>query len=288
MKKDLDWIVDEDVRDLIRRALSEDIGPGDATSEALFPENPPAAASLVTRRACVLAGAPIAVEVFRQVDPATRVSVQRPDGSRLRNGETVLKVVGTVRSLLIAERTALNFMQRLCGIATLTHRYIEEVHPHPCAILDTRKTTPSMRRLEKYAVRCGGGQNHRMGLYDRVLIKDNHLRCLKKTQSLADLVRGVRDQQPEMEIEVEVDSLDQLREVLPARPDWILLDNMTPPRLRECVEAAAGSGCKLEASGGITLDTANSLAASGVDALSIGALTHSAPAIDLALDFLES
>jgi nicotinate-nucleotide pyrophosphorylase (carboxylating) len=278
-----------EVQALLAAALAEDIGSGDATTLALVPHDAVATALLLTRRACVVAGADVAAEVFRRVDPRLQVAIRIADGAAAGAGDVLLTVTGPAGSILTAERTALNFMQRLCGIATLTGEFVRRVKPHGTLILDTRKTTPTLRVLEKYAVRCGGGANHRSGLYDRVLIKDNH-RALWRTAhpegDLAAAARAARAAYPGLEIEIEVESEEELRQVLPAKPEWVLLDNMPPAQLRRCVELAGGL-CRLEASGGITLETVAAVAATGVDAISVGALTHSAPAIDLSLEMAE-
>ena len=273
---------------LIRAALEEDLGGiGDVTSIALVPEGIPAAAEIVARHPMALAGLPVAAKVFRTVDPAISVTPLAADGDVLSAPAPVLRVEGPARSLLSAERTALNFLQRMCGIATATRRLLDLVPPGSVQILDTRKTLPAYRRLDKYSVACGGGTNHRMGLFDAVLIKDNHLAFWRQNArgTLADAVRAARAAFPALKIELEVDTLDQLREALPARPDWVLLDNMPPALLREAVALCAGA-CKTEASGGITAETLPAVAATGVTAVSLGALTHSVKAADLALDFL--
>ncbi len=277
-----------DVKRRICEALDEDLGPDrlDATSVALMPSSEPATAELVARSPAILSGAEVAAEVFRQVDPDLRVKILQPDGTAVQPGGTVLSVSGSARSILTAERTALNFIQRMTGIATLTHQYVSKANHSSVQILDTRKTTPTLRRLEKYAVVCGGGTNHRYGLFDRIMIKDNHLaHWTREGGNLAGAVEKARAAYPELAVEVEVDTIDQLNEVLPAKPDWVLLDNMTPLQLRECVKRCEGI-CKTEASGGVTLETVREIAKTGVDAISVGALTHSAPAVDLALDWV--
>jgi nicotinate-nucleotide pyrophosphorylase (carboxylating) len=226
--------------------------------------------------------------VFRLVAPALRVTVLVRDGRAVKAGQRVLLLEGSARAILAGERTALNFLQRLSGIATLTRAYVEAVRPFPVRILDTRKTTPGLRRLEKAAVVHGGGTNHRFGLFDRILIKDNHRAFWKAAgsgSSLAAAVRAARRKYPGLLTEIEVESEAELLDALEGRPDWVLLDNMTPAQLRRCVRLTAGRA-KLEASGGITLRTARRVAATGVDALSAGALTHSARALDVSLDWL--
>ena len=278
----------EEVREQIRRALEEDLGPEgiDVTSVALVPESERAEAHLVARERCRLSGVDVAAAVFREVDPALECEATARDGTDVAAGEVVLKVSGSARSILTAERTALNFIQRMCGIATVTARYVAAAGNPRVQILDTRKTTPTLRTFEKYAVLCGGGTNHRYGLFDAVLIKDNHLAAWARHHGgVGEAVRAARERFPDLKIEVEVDTEEQLREALEARPDWVLLDNMSPERLRRCVELCRGV-CRTEASGGITLETIAEVAATGVDAVSVGALTHSARAVDLALDFV--
>ena len=283
-----DLISNPEVMQRIREALDEDLGPQrlDVTTFPLVTEDKQASARLVARADCVLSGGPVAAAVFRETDPSLQISQTKPDGSALEAGEVVLTVSGSARAILVAERTALNFIQRMSGIATLTRRYVDAAAHPGVAILDTRKTTPTLRAFEKYAVVCGGGVNHRAGLYDRVLIKDNHLAYWTAAGGgLPGAVEAVRTAYPELLVEVEVDTIDQLKELLPAKPDWVLLDNMTPLQLRSCVKLCAGI-CKSEASGGITLETVREIAKTGVDAISVGALTHSACAVDFALDFV--
>ena len=270
-------------RALIVQALEEDLGPNrfDATTMALASEAQ-GTAQLRTREPCRVAGVELAREVFHHVDEQVAVEIVLPDGSDAQPGDTLLTVSGTVTSILTAERTALNFLQRLCGVATLTRRFVEAANQPEVALLDTRKTTPGWRALEKAAVRSGGGTNHRMGLYDAIMIKDNHV-ALWGGGTIADAVCTARARFPELKIEVEVDTLEQLEAVLPAEPDWVLLDNMTPETLQEAVKLCDGR-CQTEASGGITLETIGAIAATGVDAVSVGALTHAAVAIDLGLD----
>ena len=270
-------------RVLIVQALEEDLGPDrfDATTMALASEAQ-GTAQLRTREPCRVAGVELAREVFHHVDEQVAVEIVLPDGSDAQPGDTLLTVSGTVTSILTAERTALNFLQRLCGVATLTRRFVEAANQPEVALLDTRKTTPGWRALEKAAVRSGGGTNHRMGLYDAIMIKDNHV-ALWGGGTIADAVCTARARFPELKIEVEVDTLEQLEAVLPAEPDWVLLDNMTPETLQEAVKLCDGR-CQTEASGGITLETIGAIAATGVDAVSVGALTHAAAAIDLGLD----
>ncbi len=276
----------DELADLVRRALAEDLGTGDVTSEALVPPDARARAVIAARRPCVLCGVAAVQEVYRQLDRAVRVRPLRGDGARVVAGGIVIRLDGPARALLAGERTSLNFLQRLSGIATLTAEYVRRAAPHGVTILDTRKTTPGWRALEKYAVRCGGGVNHRLGLHDRVLIKDNHRRLWgRHGLTLAEAVRRARSACPAVEIEIEVEDEADLRDALEGEPDWILLDNMSPSQLRRFVRLVAGRA-RLEASGGVTLRNVARIAATGVDAISVGALTHSAPAADLGMDFL--
>jgi len=271
--------------ELVRRALAEDLGAGDVTSRALVPAGLWGRARIIARSGCVVCGLEVTRRVFQMVDRRLRVRFLLRDGRRAAPGRTVAVVRGPVRGLLAGERTALNFLQRLSGIATLTAEYVRRVRPYRVAILDTRKTTPGLRWLEKYAVRCGGGCNHRLGLYDMVLIKDNHRRIWRGCAAggLSAAIAAVRQRYPHLPVEIEVESEPELREALEGRPDWILLDNMKPRQLRRCV-ALCGGRCRLEASGGVTLRSVRRIAATGVQAISIGALTHSAPAADLSLE----
>jgi nicotinate-nucleotide pyrophosphorylase (carboxylating) len=271
-----------ELRGLIRRALREDVGSGDITSRALVDPGRVITALVIARHACVVCGGDIAAQVFRELDPGARVRVLVRDGGRARKNAPLMRITGKARAILAGERTALNFLQRLTGIATLTARFVEQVKPYGTRILDTRKTTPTMRMLEKYAARCGGGINHRMGLYDQVLIKDNHRR-LWGARDLGHAVQTARRRCPGVPVEVEVETEAELKRALAAHPDWILLDNMTPRRLRRCVQLCRGR-CLLEASGGITLANVKAVAAAGVHAISLGCLTHSAAAADLSLE----
>ena len=275
-----------EVRELIARALAEDVGPGDATTLALVDANASAAARIVARHPVVVSGMGVAAEVFRSADPALKVEILVPDGAEAAAGTALLRVQGPARALLTAERTALNLAQRMTGIATATECLVRIVADYGTLILDTRKTVPGLRRLDKYAVKCGGGTNHRIGLHDAILIKDNHLAFWRQKHkgTLADAVRAARQAYPGLKIEIEVDTLEQLREALPGQPDWVLLDNMSPAQVAEAV-AICGGACKTEASGGITKENVREYARAGVTAISIGALTHSPKAADLGLDF---
>lgn len=267
-------------QDLIKRALAEDLQGGeDITSVATASGAEKVVADFVARKAGVIAGIEMARAVLVEVG-LTDISVLVQDGTHVEAGALLLTVRGDTRAILLAERTALNFLGHLSGIATLTRRWVDEVAGTQCAVRDTRKTTPGMRQLEKYAVRMGGGTNHRMSLSDAALIKDNHIAA---AGGVVAAFSQVRAKFPSAPIEIEVDTLEQLKEVLPLKPDLVLLDNMTPQQCAEAVAIAAGS-CKLEASGGISLENAKSYALSGVDYLAIGALTHSAPVLDIGLD----
>jgi nicotinate-nucleotide pyrophosphorylase (carboxylating) len=287
---------------LIELALQEDLGhwpthSGDLTSFSLVPPGYNGRAAFVARQPGVLAGIDAAALVLGAVDSQLSVEKRLQDGTQLRVGDTIAIASGPIRGILVAERTALNFLQHLCGIASLTRRYVDAVAGLPCKILDTRKTLPGWRLLEKYAVRCGGGTNHRMGLNDGILIKDNHLAAASSVfqgrfslaQTIQMVVRDARTLTDSKILnEVEVDTLDQLDEAFQAKPDIVLLDNMPPDVMREAVRRrnAVAPGVLLEASGGINLSTVRGIAETGVDRISVGALTHSAPALDIALDYL--
>lgn len=268
---------------LIDLALAEDIGPGDATSEAVLPLDLRLRAHIVAKQAGVIAGLPVAEAVFRRVDPSVCFTPRVRDGARVEAGTVLAEVEGAARSLLAAERTALNFLQRLSGIATLTRRFVDAVAGTRAVILDTRKTHPGYRVLEKYAVRMGGGQNHRMGLYDMILIKDNHIAA---AGSITEAVRRARAAYPDLPLEVEVKNVDELQEALELPVDRIMLDNFDLEAIRAAVRVAAGQ-VPLEASGGVTLERVAALAATGVDYISVGALTHSAPALDISMEVVE-
>jgi nicotinate-nucleotide pyrophosphorylase (carboxylating) len=275
-----------EVHELIRLALAEDIGAGDVTVRYFVPAEARARAVILAKEPGVLAGVALAEAVFRAVDPGITVVVKKSDGDRLEVKDVVLELSGPAGSILTAERTALNFLQRLSGIATQTAAYVKAVAGTGTGILDTRKTTPGWRWLEKAAVRAGGGTNHRIGLYDMVMVKDNHL---PKAGGLTGLQAGIGALQvahPGMKVELEADTVQQVRAFLTLRGvSFILLDNMSLEEMSECVGLAQGSGVKLEASGGITLERLPEIAATGVDFISSGALTHSVKALDLSLDF---
>ena len=267
-------------RDLIKRALAEDLQGGqDITSVATVSGDEKIVADFTARKSGVVAGIDMARAVLEEVG-LTDIAVLVKDGASVKSGEVLMTVRGDTRAILLAERTALNFLGHLSGIASLTRTWVDAVAGTKCIIRDTRKTTPGMRLLEKYAVRMGGGTNHRMSLSDAALIKDNHIAA---AGGVAQAFSKVREKFPTTEIEIEVDTLDQLREVLPLKPDLVLLDNMSPAQCAEAVSIVAGA-TKLEASGGITLDNAKAYALTGVQFLAIGALTHSAPVFDIGLD----
>ena len=298
-----DHSVEQDLRDLIGRMLEEDLASeGDCTSLALIPEDAPGRAAVVVRESGVVAGLKAAEIVFAEVDPALRWHAEVDDGAMVEAGQVVAMVEGPAQKLLTAERPALNLIGRLSGIATLTRRYVDAVAGTKARIYDTRKTTPGLRRLEKYAVRCGGGCNHRQGLFEAILIKDNHLALGAQSDSgrprfsPAEAIEEARrffarKRSPEAAstsiVEIEVDTLEQLDAVLPAGPDIVLLDNMGPAKLQVAVARrdSANPAVELEASGGVNLDTVRAIAESGVDRISVGALTHSAVVLDVALDW---
>ncbi len=268
---------------LVRAALEEDGAFNDITTIATVLSDRRARARLVARDAGVVAGLALAIEAFHQLDPKASIRVDAEDGTRVARGDTVLFLSGHARGLLSAERVALNFLQRLSGVATLTCKYVDQVKGTGARILDTRKTTPGWRALEKYAVRCGGGVNHRLDLSSSVLIKDNHLAAVEGDVAVA--VRRARDLLVTGgTVEVECDRIEQVHAALEARADIILLDNMSPEAMRECVRLVNGRALT-EASGGVSLDAVRAIALTGVDHISVGALTHSAPALNLALDF---
>ena len=274
-------------RELVKRALAEDIGSGDATSLALIPASTMAHAAIVARERLTIAGLALAEICFNEVDDTIKLERTTEDGQSLETKTILLRLEGPARCILTAERTALNFLQRLSGIATITAQYREAIEGTGTQLLDTRKTTPGWRALEKHAVACGGGKNHRMGLYDMVLVKDNHLAALhNEANPIAAAVTRTREACPGLKIEVEADTLEQAEQAATARADIILLDNMTPEKLREAVQLVDGRS-KLEASGSITLTNIRAVAETGVDFISIGALTHSSTAADIALDFKE-
>lgn len=266
-------------RELVRRALAEDFGWGDVTTETVIDRDQKAHGILLAKSRCVIAGLEIASEAFRQLDPAVAVTSHRQDGDLCQPGTVVAEYRGHAAAMLTAERTALNFLQRLCGIATLTRQFVDAAGGR-ITVLDTRKTTPTLRALEKYAVRAGGGVNHRNGLDDGILIKDNHVRL---AGSVGDAVSRMRKANREMPTEVEAQSLDQVDEALRSGAEIVLLDNLSTADIIEAVRRCQGAA-KIEISGGVTLARMPELAATGADYVSVGALTHSAPAADLSFE----
>ena len=285
------WVVEPltsaEIAAAVRTALAEDLGAGDVTTLATVPDRLNAAANMVAREPLTLAGIAFAEEAFRQLSPAVVTERAASDGQKVERGALLLKASGPARALLSAERVALNFVQRLSGVATLTAGYVAAIQGTAARILDTRKTTPGWRRFEKYAVQCGGGINHRLGLFDLVLIKDNHLAALRaeKPNAIAAAVQRARQAYPHLKVEVEADTLDQVEQAVAAGADIILLDNMAPPLLRKAVTLVAGRA-RTEASGGVNLETVRAIAETGVDFISVGAITHGARAVDIALDFV--
>ena len=280
-----DFISDSALRRLVERTLDEDLGRGDVTTDLLVAADVEARAVVKSRADGVVAGLEVMALVFAAVDPSAKVTPLISDGSRIVRGQDLAVVSGTARGMLRGERVALNFLQRLSGVASLTAKYVDAIQGSGARIIDTRKTTPGLRALEKYAVRAGGGFNHRRDLSDAMLIKDNHVAAIAARKlSLVDAVKAARHAMPHtMTIEIEVDRLDQIPEALAAGADIILLDNMSPDDMRRAVTLIGGRA-RSEASGGVNLTTVAAIAATGVDVISVGALTHSAPALDIGLD----
>lgn len=278
----------EEVRRAVQLALAEDVGSGDVTTLATVPETAQFTVVMRAREPLVVAGLALAEATFRELSNQLSIETVARDSQRLQDGETLLRVSGSARAILTAERVALNFVQRLSGIATLTAQFVDAIHGTSAQILDTRKTTPGWRRSEKYAVTCGGGTNHRFGLFDLILIKDNHLAALRDAtpNAVGAAVRQARAVYPQIKVEVEADTLDQVEQAVEAGADFVLLDNMTLVQLRLAVQKCKGK-TKTEASGGVTLASIRGIAETGVDFISVGALTHSARAVDIGLDFEE-
>lgn len=275
-----------ELEELVRRALAEDIGSGDVTTDSLIPEGAPGTGAVQVREAGIIAGLDVLVTVFRLMDPAIKVELLRKDGDTVERGDMVARISGPARGLLKGERVALNFIQRMSAIATATNQLVKAVDGIPVRIIDTRKTTPGLRAFERYAVRAGGGHNHRYGLSDGVLIKDNHLEVLaQEGHGITEAIRRAREAIPHtVGIEIEVETLEQAREAAEAGADAILLDNMSPAEMREAVTLIAGRALT-EASGGVTAANIRAVADSGVDLISSGALTHSIKAMDIGIDF---
>ena len=286
---------------LVKFALSEDVGTGDVTTLNALPSNVGARAVIMAKQPGVVSGLEIAQMTFREVDAQLQFKFLSKDGQRVEAGAALAKVTGSAAGIMTAERTALNFMMRMCGVATMTRRFVDAIAGTNAVILDTRKTTPGLRFLEKYAVQCGGGQNHRLALWDMYLVKDNHIRCAR---GLTNAINAIQRTRRDLLLEVEVESLDQLQEALRPEVDRILIDNQPPATVRRCVEevdkwfaknppdhpralAGARRWPQVEVSGGLTLETVRAYAETGVDFLSVGALTHSAPALNLSLEIEE-
>ncbi len=276
--------IPSDIREFIRSALAEDIGHGDLTTNLLIPREQKCSAHIITREAITLAGLPFAFEAFRLQEADIQFEALASEGERVRKDTVIASIKGHTRQVLSAERTALNILQRLSGIATLTRRFVSEVGELPTKVLDTRKTTPMMRSMEKYAVRKGGGQNHRFGLYDGILIKDNHILAVG---GISNAVKRARGAHPFMKIEVEAENLEEVMEAVEAGASIVMLDNMSLEEMREAVKEVAGR-VELEASGGVTLENVRAIAECGVNYISVGALTHSAAAADLSLEIVET
>lgn len=273
---------------MIDLALIEDVGTGDVTSEYFVPADRRARAVVIGKSIGVLAGTAVAAEVFQRLDEETEVEILLEDGVHIAPGAIVMEVRGAARSLLTAERTALNFLQRLSGVATKTAEFVEAVRGTDAVILDTRKTTPGWRLLQKAAVVAGGGQNHRMGLYDRAMVKDNHLVAEGGIEALQAAIRELKEEKPGVEVELEADKLEQVEAFLKLEGvDYILLDNMDNEMLAQAVAMRRKGGARFEASGGVSLETVRGIAETGVNFISVGALTHSADALDLSLEFLK-
>jgi nicotinate-nucleotide pyrophosphorylase (carboxylating) len=275
-----------EIERIIDNALDEDLGHGDITTQSMLPPNLQAQGVMRAKKKGVIAGVDVAVAVFRRLDPSLRIDILTTDGIWVEPGTDIIQIEGKVAPILAGERVALNLLQRMSGIATLTARYVQAVSGTKARVIDTRKTTPGLRILEKYAVRVAGGFNHRFNLSDGILIKDNHLEAMKSVDGdLAAVLATVKRNAPHgMRVQVEVESLAAAREAVVAGADSLLLDNMRPTQIREVVREL-GDRIFLEASGGITLETVREYAEAGVDVISVGALTHSAPALDISLDF---
>jgi len=283
----MDALTHEEIRRAVQAALAEDVGPGDVTTVATVPEHATAQALMVAREPLTVAGLAFAEHAFKELSPAVQIERVAKDGQQVVAGATLLKLNGPTRAILTAERVALNFVQRLSGVATTTAKFVDAIKGTSAKILDTRKTTPGWRRFEKYAVACGGGTNHRVGLFDAILIKDNHLAMLRHEppSAIEAAVRRAREKYPNLQVEVEADTAEQVQQALLAGADTILLDNMDPQQMRTAVGWVAGRA-KTEASGGINLTNVRAVAETGVDFISIGAITHSARAVDIGLDFV--
>ena len=279
-------IGDQTIQKAVKQALEEDVGSGDATTASVIPVDAEAIAEMRARTNLTLCGLDFARATFKQIDEGIEISSIHKDGQRIQMGDCLLRIKGPAAAILTAERTALNFVQRLSGIATVTQQFVDRISHTKAKLLDTRKTTPGWRVFEKYAVACGGGTNHRFGLFDQIMIKDNHLATLglKHDQTIPMALEKARAMYPSLKIEIEADTLEQATIAMDAGADIILLDNMPLALLAKAVEANRGR-CLLEASGGVTLNVINQIAETGVDYVSVGSITHSASAVDIALDF---
>jgi nicotinate-nucleotide pyrophosphorylase (carboxylating) len=278
--------IDDKIRHLIELALGEDVGKGDLTSEAIIDQDLLVKVAIVAKEEGIIAGLEIAKTVFQKLDPTLVFESSFKDGNKLIKKDIVATIKGRARSILSAERTALNFLQRLSGIATLTSKYVERIKDTRVKILDTRKTTPGLRALEKYAVKIGGGENHRMGLFDMILIKENHI---KAVGDISWAIQKTKAKYPNEKIEVETRNLDEVKEAVKSGADWIMLDNMSIEEMKKAVKVIRSSQreIKIEASGRVDLDNVREIALTGVDFISVGALTHSAPALDFSLLLVE-
>ena len=288
MPKELNFPEENWISTLVKQSLEEDIKTGDVTTDVTVNHEVSATGFIAARESGFIAGLPLVSKIYNELDSGVCVKLLMTDGQRVEAGQKIVSLIGKAASLLTGERTVLNFLQQLSGIATLTAKYVEQVSGTDCMVLDTRKTLPGYRALAKYAVRCGGGFNHRMGLYDRILMKDNH--WASRDLSLAELVATGRQKYPELAIEIEVDTMEQLAEILPLKIDWILLDNFTHEQVAEAISLRRtletdGWKTKFESSGNINLETVSGYAQTGVDAVSVGRLTHSVIAMDIGLDF---
>ncbi len=270
------------IKDLVSKALSEDIGKGDITSQAVIGKGTKASFSFVTRQPIIISGVDVVKEVFRQIDKTINIKVLCSDGYKAGSGKTIIKIKGNASSILAGERVALNFIQHMSGIATYTNKFVNEVKGTGAIILDTRKTLPGLRLIEKYAVKCGGGRNHRMGLYDGILIKDNHIAICGSIRKAIELAKK---KNPKKKIEIECDNLKQVKEAIYYGADVILLDNMTVDQLKKAVKLV-NKKVPLEASGNVNIINVKKIAKTGVDFISIGSITHSAPNADIGLDLI--
>jgi nicotinate-nucleotide pyrophosphorylase (carboxylating) len=271
------------IKNILSLALEEDIGDGDITTSTIVPEGQKSKGLIIAKGSFISAGIPFALEVFTLLDPATKFRILYPDGSRVKHGDIIAEISGSTRTLLSGERVSLNILQRLSGIATLTNDFVKKIRGLDVKITDTRKTTPGLRFMEKYAVRVGGGSNHRSGLYDGVLIKDNHIEA---AGNIASAVHAARQVHHLSKIEVEVENLNDLKEALAAGADVVMLDNMSVKDMKEAVKMAKGK-VVIEASGNVDLDTVRTVAETGVDLISVGAITHSAPAADISMKIVK-